>query len=211
MATTVIDGNAVVQGDLIVNGDLPETARQYLAQEGSQVYALPLESWRIWDAYASPLPAAGASDDLGLYAGAAGTGSPYIGTGNVRTTTISRKARITFTLPPEYVAGASIFIRAVAGMLTTISDNTATIDFSAYEITPAGSPGATVNTTDLVNTAATTINSLTWANKDFEITATGLAPGDTLDILATIAIADTATGTNVIGAFIPFICLSIKG
>ena len=53
--------------------------------------------------------------------------------------------------------------------------------------------------TNLPATAATTINSLTFANKDFTITSSSLAAGDILDVRIAIAITDSATGTAVIG------------
>lgn len=167
-----------------------------------------MELVRVWDSTAA-LPVAGAADDLGLYlaAGGIGVGGLYIGTGDVKAGGCVRKARFRSVLPPEYVAAGSIFIRAKAGMITTVADGSATIDFSAYEETG----DALVAATDLVTTAATTINSLTWAAKDFVIDADGLAAGDAIDFLMTITVVDTATGTDVIAGVIPYLCLSIKG
>lgn len=205
---TVFEDDVIIQGDLSVSGAKPETQRAYLQQEGSQVYEVPMERVRVFDS-AALLPAAATSDDLGLYlaAGGVGVGGLYIGTGDVGTGGCTRKARFRFVLPPEYVAAASIFIRAKAGMITTVADGSATIDFSVYE----EDGDSTLTNTDLVTTAAMTINSETWANKDFVIDGDNLAPGDTIDVLMTITVVDTATGDDVIAGVIPYMCLSIKG
>ena len=93
-------------------------------------------------------------------------------------------------------------------MKTTVSDTTATIDFEAYAKNEAtGAVGS-----DLVTTAATTINSLTAAAKEFVITPTGLVSGDELDIRVTIAIVDSTTATAVIGRIMKLYMLSsVKG
>lgn len=205
-----IPNKLIVEGDLEVQGTLlPGITRAGITQEGSQVYGLTPERWRVFDAMGSNLPSTSASDDLGIYGGTAGTNFPYIGTGDVKAAgAITRYARCVVCLPPEYVAGESIFLRAIAGMITTIADGTATIDFSVFASDGDGTPDATG---DRVSTAATSINSTTFANKDFALDATNLAPGSWLDILMTIAVNDAATGTAVIAAVFPQLMLSIKG
>jgi hypothetical protein len=79
-------------------------------------------------------------------------------------------------------------------MLTTVSDGAATIDIECWKSSEAATAGS-----DLCTTAAQSIKSLTLADLDFTITPTTLAPGDILEVVITIAIADTATGTAVIG------------
>ena len=114
---------------------------------------------------------------------------------------------MTFALPPEYDAAETIQIRAHAGMLTTVADNTATLDFEVYKSDEEAGIGA-----DICATAAQSINSLTLADKDFTVTATGLSAGDVLDIRMTTAVNDAATGTVVkaiVGAV--KIMLDIKG
>lgn len=207
--TQTVPNHVYIQGNLQVGGSLPQYARTYLAQEGSQPYDLALESWRQHDAFATVLSGTSSSDDLGLYGGTYATNQPYIATGDVKAAgTTTRKARIRFKLPPEYVAGQSIFIRAAAGMITTVADGSATIDFAAYET----GRSSVISGSDLVTTSATSINSTTFQNKDFTLTATGLTAGDTLDILMTIIVVDAASATAVIGAAAEVeICLSIKG
>lgn len=183
--------------------------RTYLTQNSTQKYMLDFERWRVWNAYASSLPAAGTADDLGLYAGAWATGAPYIATQDLKAAGATTEyARITFCLPPEYVAGQTVTIRAAAGMITTVADTTATIDFECYK----SDNDSTIGGGDLVTTSATTINSTTFANKDFTVTATALSPGDVLDIRMAIAVNDAATVTAVIGAAAAvWMLLDIKG
>jgi hypothetical protein len=169
-------------------------ARSTFTQEDAVPYTVPLESYRVWDAKASlPVSTAGA-DDLALITGTVGTDAPVFRTGDAKATTVTQKIGFQFALPAEYVPGETVTLRLLAGMNTTVSDGTATIDANAYKVGTNGTVGA-----DIVATNAQTINNLTAANKDFTITPTGLAPGDVLDIVVTIAITDGATGTAVIG------------
>src|SRR5690348_12938106 len=98
-------GDLVVQGNLTVNGSLPQIDRSDLTQDSLQTYIVPWEAWRTWDAYAVNLPATGGTDDLGLYGTTWGTSAPSIQTGDVKTTTITRRARAMFCIPPEFVTG----------------------------------------------------------------------------------------------------------
>lgn len=98
----------------------------------------------------------------------------------------------TFTLPPEYVSGGDIKIRAGAGVILAgdAALTSATIDFEAYKQATDGTVGS-----DLVATAATAITD-TIANKDFTVTATGLVAGDKLNIKMTTSVVETAGGTG---------------
>jgi hypothetical protein len=51
-----------------------------------------------------------------------------------------------------------------------------------------------------VTTAATDMNNLTFANKDFVITGSSLSPGDVLDIRIAVAVNDAASVAAVIAA-----------
>jgi hypothetical protein len=144
-----------------------------------------------------------------LITGTFGTAPPYIGTGDVKNTTITRYARVAFCLPPEYVAGQSVRLTLHAGMITTVSSGVATVDVEAYKMAQDGTTGMG---SDLCSTAATSIKSLTFGDKDFDITATSLAAGDWLDIRVTVNIVDSATATAVIGAILAAeMKLDIKG
>lgn len=208
-STTRLPTNLILEGDLTVNGALPSYPRASLTQDDFQVYQLPLERFRVWDAVATTLPGTSATDDLGFITGTFGTAPPYIGTGDVKNTTVTRYARIGFCLPPEYVAGQSVRVNLHAGMITTVSSGVATVDVECFKMAQDGTTGMG---SDLCATSATTIKSLTFSDKPFDITATTLFPGDWLDIRLTVNIVDSATATAVIGAILAAeMHLDIKG
>lgn len=197
MSTNIFPDNVMVQQNLQVNGSiLPRRAKTaLLVQEDLAVFAIPLTAFRTWDALATNLPGAGAADDLGLVTGTLGTDSPTIQSGDVKALgATTRYARCQVPLPINYVAGETVTIRAKAGMKTTVADVSCTIDFQVYRIDRAAAVGA-----DICATAATTINNLTPADKDFVVTAATLGPGDLLDIRMAIISNDAATATAVIG------------
>ena len=183
-----------VLGDLILRGAFRRGwNRSELTQDNLLAYPLETSDWRVWDSYGTDLGSA-ASDDLGIGTGTFGTGLPYISAGDLKAAgATTRRARILFTLPAEYVAGETVQIRAAAGMLTTIADTSCTIDFECYK----SNRDTTKTGSDLVTTSATTINSTTFGEKTFAVTSTGLSPGDVLDIRLSIACNDGATGTAV--------------
>lgn len=96
-------------------------------------------------------------------------------------------------------------------MVTTVCGTSCEIDAVAYKA--HATTGNLKTGSDLVTTAAQSINSLTWADKDFAIDGTGLVPGDELDILITITGVDTGSGsvTAVIGGFRAFVGCTIRG
>jgi hypothetical protein len=195
MATTVFPDNVRIQGNLEVIGTLPTYPRTSLTQEDNARAKIQPTDWRVWDAMGTVLPGTPANDDLGLVGGTFGTASPSIQTGDLKAAgSTTRYARCTFQLPYTYVAGQSVTIRAHAGMLATVADTAATIDFAAYRSNDEAGIGS-----DLITTSATTINSLTLADKDFTLTASTLAPGDTLDIRMAVLVNDAATATAVTG------------
>jgi hypothetical protein len=193
----------------IVNSMLSASAaveRSKMAQEVLK-FNIPLELLRVHDAFQTSIPTTASSDDLGLTIGTFGTDAIVVQTSDSKNTTVTQRARFTFALPHNYVAGQSISIAAWAGMKTTVSSSTATIDFEAY----AKNDSTGLVGSDLVTTSATTINSLTASAKEFVITPTGLNPGDELDIRVTIAITDSATATAVIGRIMKlYALLSVK-
>jgi hypothetical protein len=77
-------------------------------------------------------------------------------------------------------------------MATTVASVSCTVDVECYELDKVGGISA-----DLCTTAATTINSLVFADKAFTITPTTLSAGDVLDVRITIAVNDAATATAV--------------
>ena len=195
MAQTTFQGSIFVPGDITLSGAIvPGIARSSLVQDDLQNYVIPFRDWRIADNLSSLLPATAASDDLGMDGETFGTETPFLVTSGAKATTVTQYGRFQFALPPEYVSGQSVRIQVKAGMKTTISDGTATVDFQVYESDDDGGVGA-----DLCATAAQSINSLTQATLNFDITATSLAAGDLLDCRMTVAITDSATSTAVLG------------
>jgi hypothetical protein len=165
--------------------------KKYLAGR----HTIPMQAFRTWNNRGVTLPATPANDDLGIVTGTHGTDAPNLQTGDLKAAgATTRYAGVEVMVPDKYRSGTTLTLRAHAGMKTTISDGTASIDFTVYEVDrEAGESG------DICATAAQSINSVTLADKDFVITPTGLVSGDLLDIVCAIAVADAATGTAVIG------------
>lgn len=192
---TVISDNTTIQGNLTVTGNiLPPVERTDLNTEQQAVHLIPWEAWRVWDAFATNLPATGGTDDLGLYGGTFATNAPSIQTGDVKTTSGTRYARAVVRIPYNFVTGGTVQIRAHAGAKTTAADTSMVIDFVAHRSDTEDGVGA-----DLVTTAATTINNTTEVDATFTVDSTTLLPGDYLDIRMAITWVDGATGTAVIG------------
>lgn len=169
--------------------------RAKLATE-TKVFVQPLTELFVWDAPATKLPATSSSDDLGFYPATFGTSCPLVRTYDVKTLTTTLYARLLARLPAEYKNGGDVTLRIYGGMVTTVASSVATVDVEAYK---NGKNGA-VSGSDLCSTSAQDINSLTFDDKDFTLTGTGLIVGDILDIRIAVAVTDSATATAVIGA-----------
>lgn len=194
-ATARIDGDLRVTGDLQVDGAMPDITRDLIAQDQNAVFAVPLTDLRIHDAIDDPLTGTASADDLELDNGTFGTSAPTVQTGDVKNSTVTRYARFLYPLEPEYDDGNSVTVRVSAGMITTVASVAATLDVEVYKHDREGGVGS-----DLCTTAAQSINSLTFANKDFDVSPSGLTAGDVLDIRLTLAVEDSATATAVIAA-----------
>jgi predicted RecA/RadA family phage recombinase len=180
-----------VQMDLHSTDGTVSVARAALVQDDLQPYPIPIDKFRVWDEVQTIIGTPG-NDDLGIVDNTFLTGTPSIETGDVKAGgATSRKTRFQFAVPPEYVAGQTITLRANAGMKTTVADNAASIDF---EVVRHAAPNV-----DICATAAQSINNLAAANKDFTLTPTNVVPGDILDVVCTVLVDDDATGTAVIG------------
>lgn len=218
----LVDTDLVVVGDLsastmslpsgsVSNATVASSAnieRTKLATETSVAYPVPLTSFRVHDAMQTLLPNPSANDDLGMYGGTLATNAPRLMTADLKTagaTTVY--ARVQIPLPPEYVEGSNVTLRISAGMVGATADNTATIDVQAYEADRVGGVSA-----DLCTTAATSINSLTFADKDFTITGSGLAVNSVLDVRIAVAVNDAAGAGSVQAAIgqVELLC-NIKG
>lgn len=191
------DSSSADDGDsILVEHEPGKTAndntvlRSDLTQEVAP-YPITVEKLRVWDAPQTNLPGTPATDDLGVIYNTFLTGAPTVESGDSKAATTTRYAFFSFEVPPEYEAGETITFRINAGMKTTVSDTTATVD---AQVARQADP-----TVDICATAAQSINSLTAADKDFTITPTNVVPGDILDVRVAIAIVDGATATAVIG------------
>lgn len=167
--------------------------RAALATDASSPYGIPLESGHVWDARSTNIVATtGANDDLALVTGTFLTTPKLIQSGDSKAASTTRKVGYSWAVPAEYRTAAAIAIAINCGMVTTVSDTSATID---VQVVRTAAP-----TVDICETAAQSINSLTAATKTFTLTPTNVVPGDIFDIVVTIAIVDSATATAVIGS-----------
>ena len=113
-------------------------------------------------------------------------------------------------LPENYVAAGDITVRLRSAIVKTgaaVNDGS-TLDLSAYKQAD-GAVGS-----DICATAAATFAALdTWYNKDFSITATGLAAGDKLLLKVTSAITDSEAGGGTLRLNIenPVVLCDVKG
>lgn len=196
---TLINADTTPGNIFKANANIPTNR---LEQRTFQPFVVPWESWRVFDAFGTLLPATAASDDLGLVGGTHGTDTPTIQTSDAASTSVTQKARVTVALPAEYDDAASVRLRFSAAM-QTVSDTSATLDVSVFESDKEGGVGS-----DLYAGAAQDINSATWTDYDFSLTDSGLVAGDVLDVLITVAITDSATGANVI-AEIGYVALQV--
>jgi hypothetical protein len=171
------------------NADIATTK---LAQRVLAESIVPLTQARTWDAVASNLPASASSDDLGLVSGTWGTNPARITAGDVKALgATTRRLYLAIPIPANYEDGQTIQLQIRAKMETTVADVSCTIDAEAY----VGADG--VLGSDLVTTTAQSMNSLSAAAYTFTINATGVDPGDLLEVRLSISSNDAATATAV--------------
>jgi len=193
--TTIPDITMVLPPEVITNYTIAGNADIAFTKIAQRVLAesvISLTQARVWDAVQTNLPATPASDDLGIITGTWGTNPVRITAGDVKALgSTTRRLHLAIPIPSNYEDGQTIQLRIRAKMETTVADNSCTIDAEAY----VGSDGALGS--DLVTTSATSMNSLSAANYDFTINATGVDPGDLLEVRLSIASNDAATATAV--------------
>ena len=193
--TTIPDITMVLPPEVITNYTIAgnaDIATTKLAQRVLAESVIPLTQARVWDAVQTNLPATPASDDLVIVTGTWGTNPVRITAGDVKALgSTTRRLYLAIPIPSNYEDGQTIQLRIRAKMETTVADNSCTIDAEAY----VGSDGALGS--DLVTTTAASMNSLSAANYDFTINATGVDPGDLVEVRLSIASNDAATATAV--------------
>ncbi len=163
----------------------------FATQIALRTYPVSLLDLHRHDNPTAVLPASASGDDLGMTDGTFGTDAVVVQSSDAKATSATQYARFQFVVPAAYDDGETITFRVNAGMKTTVSDTTATLDVECYR---NAAPSV-----DICATAATSINNITAADKDFTITATNVVAGDILDVRLKIVIVDGATGTAVIG------------
>lgn len=186
--------DVTITGTLTVaqNAISAQTRSTIMRQDANAIFPVPFTDLRVWDALATVLSGTSAADDLGLITGTFGTAPPTIGSGDVKASTTTRYARFQVALPECYDTGETVSISISAGMVTTVASSSCTLDVECYRLDKDAGIGS-----DLCSTAAQSINSLVFGDKVFNITSSGLAPGDILDVRITIACVDGATATAV--------------
>lgn len=175
------------------NADVEGLSRAKLDKESLQKFTIPLTELRVHNSIATLLPGTAAADDLGLDGGTFGaSNSPVVKSTDLASTSGTLYARFTKEMPQNYVAAQNVLLRIRAAM-ETVSDTTATLDVEAFKSDGEGGGGS-----DLYADSAVDINSATFSDKDFVISAGSLSPGDVLDVRIAIAITDGATGSGVV-------------
>lgn len=201
----IVDG-ALTVGETSVSAQTRDTI---LKQDTNMRFPIPLHEFRVHDALATALSGTPAADDLGITTGTLGSAAIRLSAGDLKAAgATTRYARHPQVIIPEcYDAAETFTIIVSGGMETTVADTSCTVDLQVYKLDKDGAVGA-----DICATAATSINSLTFADKTFTITSTSLEPGDVLDVRVAIACTDAATGTAVTPAIASIdIACDIKG
>ena len=170
----------------VANGAI---GRSELAEVSRAQYSLNPETWTVHDSSAA-LPTSAAADDLGLASGGFGTASPSLQTIDIKASTTAYARRVV-EMPPQYASG-TVQVRVRAGMLTTIADDSCTVDLEAHKLDGDGAVAAA-----LVAPAARDINSMSKSTHDFTITSSGLVAGSLLDLRLKVVGTDASTGTTV--------------
>jgi len=174
----------------ILNADISPSAaivRSKLAQDALARYTVAWQAFKKAD-LVTPLAATGDGTNLGLAAGTHGTNGPHLIGSGANNNSKTETTRFTFTLPAEYDAGETITIRC-HGRVDVVANASATLDVQCYENDREAGISA-----DLCATGAQSINSASWADKDFTITPTALVAGDSLDVELTTVVDDTGGG-----------------
>lgn len=153
----------------------------------ARAYAIPLNQAKVHDAVKTDIPDTPSNDDLGL---AEAVGSAIVGvqTNGGGTATSTGYATFFFALPAEYVSGGAITVR-VRAKVTALSEVSETVDCEVKKV------GDAAVGSDICATAAQALTAA-YANYDFTVTPTGLAPGDILQIRLALATNDTGGTQN---------------
>lgn len=185
----ILPEGGIANGDIAANANIETTK---IEQRVLAEYHVPWSAFRVWDALSTNAVATAATDDLGLINGTWGSAVNKLSAGDLKAAgATTRRVYFAVAVPPNYDDGQTIKLRLRAKMETTIADVSCTIDAEAY-IANDGNL-----TSDLVTTAATSMNSLTVANYEFTLSSGSIDPGDLIEVRLSIACNDAATATAV--------------
>lgn len=194
--TTIDFAEIVDVNSLVVDDTLAVTGATALSGAFTYVthsIGIAFNDMRVHDNLAALLPVAAAADDMGNVPGTVGTTAPSLQGVDFGGTSTDEKATFSFVIPPTYLAGSTVTLRFNAGMITAVSDGTATLDAECWVPDYANADGTV--SSDLVTTAAQSINSLTFANKDFAVgdavSGHALAAGSVVQCRISFAGSDT--------------------
>jgi len=197
---TLTAGTMVASDNMITNTSQIHVnagiTRARMAQVANAVFPVAFNEMRVWNSW-QQLPATAAADDLAVIAGTWATDVPHVESSDSGSTSVTQYLAFEKTLPDYYDDGQTLTLRIPAKM-RVVADDTATIDVEAYLSDGNGA----VSGADLISTAATSINSDSWANKDFTITPTSRVAGDKIVFRVAVAIVDSGTVTDHVTAWL---------
>jgi hypothetical protein len=151
-----------------------------VSEPTTRAFTIRPTDWRKSAALKDVLDDAAGTSLLGL---ADAQGSYVVGS-STNNTSVTEKAACYVVLPSNYQAAGDLTLR-LRGSVSVARTVAATVDAVVKKV------GDAALGSDIVETAAQSINSTTAANRDFVITPTGLAAGDVLLVEITIANNDT--------------------
>lgn len=186
----LIDANSIAGSKLLNNAEIE---RSQLKQVPNAVRRITPFEWRVWDSGA--LLGTAGNDDLGIVMGTFGTDVATVQAGDLKAAGETTRYAITQVgLPDYYEDGQTVTVRLLAGMMTTVADNSCTVDVDVYALDSDGTP---TGDGELYGGSAKDMNSLTAAELDFELSSGNLTAGDVLEIRVNVTCHDDATGTAV--------------
>ncbi len=162
---------------------VPKIHRSMLVQDDAAIYTISLPTFRRHNDFSALLPTNPTATDHGCK-GAYGAASPYLKGHTPNNQAKTQYSRVGFALPPEYVDGGAIILRASARRFDT-PVNTYTLRFAVRKTDRESGIGANICPTAAVSPAEA------WGDHDFTITPTGLVSGDLLDIRCETVLDDT--------------------
>lgn len=159
-----------------------ETRLDALNTSGTRTIGIPLTDLRVHDAIKDSLPDAAGADDMGL---GDAPGSAALG---VITADDQQQgyALVLFKMPADYIAGQNLTVRLRA-KTTGLGQVANQFDLEAKLV------GDAAVGSDICATAIQTVTAA-YANYDFTITGTSLAPGDVLQLRIYYNMNDTGGG-----------------